>query len=238
MRTKTLICAAALAAGALTSWAQSNVYSLNVVGYVNRPITGGFAYNMIANPLNNSNNNITNLFKLPAGHDGDQILRWDAVNAGFQADTYVWDEASHSWLKNGATLGGFTLNPGEGVFYINQNANFSNTFVGDVIQGAFVNNLVGSFAYNAIGSSAPLGGNFTNSIGGLVPVPVAGHDGDQLLLWDVANTTISGSSVVYDEASHTWLGTPNNNINIGVGEGFWYVNQNANLTWTRNFTVQ
>src|SRR5207249_3273515 len=41
MRTKTLLAAAAmLAAGFASSMAQSNVYSLNVVGYVNRVIPG------------------------------------------------------------------------------------------------------------------------------------------------------------------------------------------------------
>jgi hypothetical protein len=237
MRTKTLICAAILAAGVATSMAQSNVYSLNVVGYVNKPLVGAFSYNMIANPLNNANNNISNLFKLPAGHDGDQIVRWDAVNAGFQADIYNYDEGSQSWLKNGNPDPGFNLNPGEGVFYVNQNADFTNTFVGDVIQGSFTNNLVGSFAYNAVGSSAPLGANFTNSIAGLNPPP-AGHDGDQLLFWDTPSAGISGNYAVFDEGSQSWIGNPNNNLNIGIGEGFFYVNQNANLAWVRNFTVQ
>src|SRR6059036_1804778 len=46
MRTKTLICAATLlAAGAATSMAQ-NVYSLNVVGYVQVSLTNGF--NLVA----------------------------------------------------------------------------------------------------------------------------------------------------------------------------------------------
>src|SRR5882672_2501980 len=72
MRTKTLICAAVLmAAGVATSLAQSNVYSLNVVGYVNVPTTGAGNFNMMANPLNNANNGITNLFA--TAQDGDQI---------------------------------------------------------------------------------------------------------------------------------------------------------------------
>ena len=41
MRTKALLCAAALAAGTAASMAQSNVYSLNIVGYVNVPLTSG-----------------------------------------------------------------------------------------------------------------------------------------------------------------------------------------------------
>src|SRR6266481_9690813 len=81
MRTKTLICAAALAAGALTSWAQSNVYSLNVVGYVNTTLPGNSAITMIGNPLNNTSggNNISNLFTEPAIGDGAVIQRWIAA---------------------------------------------------------------------------------------------------------------------------------------------------------------
>src|SRR5437763_197776 len=54
MRTKALLCAAALAAGAVTAMAQSNVYSLNVVGYINTTLVGSAAgkYQMIANQLN------------------------------------------------------------------------------------------------------------------------------------------------------------------------------------------
>src|SRR5208283_3880904 len=65
MRTKTtLLCAAALAAGVASSWAQSNVYSLNIVGYANVPTPKGYTFqsnpfeaaptdsatNVIANP--------------------------------------------------------------------------------------------------------------------------------------------------------------------------------------------
>src|SRR5437867_4239192 len=101
MRTRTRICAAALAAGVLTSWAQSNVYSLNVVGYVNKQLVGSFAYNLIANPLKNANNNISNLFNYavtgPGLHDGDEILRWDPVNFKFIDDNYSYDDGANVW---------------------------------------------------------------------------------------------------------------------------------------------
>jgi hypothetical protein len=47
-----LLSAALVAAGALTSMAQSSVYSLNVVGYVNVPVYPGL--NLIAAPLQNA----------------------------------------------------------------------------------------------------------------------------------------------------------------------------------------
>src|ERR1700735_871929 len=50
MRTKTLLLTAALvAAGVASSMAQSNVYSLNVVGYVNVTVSPG--YNLVTTPL-------------------------------------------------------------------------------------------------------------------------------------------------------------------------------------------
>src|SRR4051794_16433909 len=121
MRTKTLLCAAALAAGVASSIAQ--VYSLNVVGYVNVPLYGGGQYNMVANPLNNTNNNITNLFSHAS--EGDTIFRWDKDAYDF-AGVQPTYSAGH-WGNP------FVLNPGEGIWYINNNADYTNTFVGDVI---------------------------------------------------------------------------------------------------------
>jgi hypothetical protein len=238
MRTKTLLCAAALAAGVVSSMAQSNVYSLNVVGYVNYKLNGSFAYNLIVNPLNNANNNITNLFTgLPSSQDGSAIARWNPNISDFQPDTYTYDGAGAVWRKNGGSdTSGFQLKPGEAVFYINQGGDLTNTYVGEVVQGPYTNTLVGGFAYNAVGSSAPLGGNFTNSIAGLVP-----GDGDNILIWNVATTDIDPVYAVYDQAGHVWRdpsSNPNPNINVAPGQGFFYVNQNANNVWVRNFTVQ
>jgi len=223
MRTKTLICAAALlAAGVATSMAQSNVYSLNVVGYVNVPTVGGGSFNMIANPLNNANNSISNLFS--TAQDGDQVYRWDPVAQNLSGTVYTYSAFSHTWDGN------FTLNAGEGVFYLNAGGNATNTFVGDVIQGSYTNHIVGGGSFNSIGSSVPLGGSFTNSIGGLVP-----SDGDQVYTWDVVAQNLSGTVATYSGFSGTWDNTA---IIVNAGAGFFYLGAGANQTWVRNFTVQ
>ena len=65
MRTKTiLLTAAVLAAGLGASVAQS-VFSVNAVGYVNVTIRPG--YNLIANPLNNGGNTVSEVLP-PASH--------------------------------------------------------------------------------------------------------------------------------------------------------------------------
>ena len=45
-----------------------------------------------------------------------------------------------------------SLPVGEGFFYVNQGTTFTQTFVGDVVQGSFTNTLAGAGAYNAIGT--------------------------------------------------------------------------------------
>src|SRR5262245_30453866 len=104
MRTKTLLCAAALAAGVATSMAQSNVYSLNVVGYVNTAVVGSGGdgkFQMICNPLNATNNTIGVL--IPTCPDFSALYKWNGT--GFDIATFFlgsWDHPE------------YTLNPGEG----------------------------------------------------------------------------------------------------------------------------
>ncbi len=77
MRTKTLfIVAAALAAGLATSVAQQNVYSQNVVGYVNKVFTGGGNYTAIANPLNTTNNTLAGLLGGSYRKFGAEVGHW------------------------------------------------------------------------------------------------------------------------------------------------------------------
>src|SRR3954451_14568718 len=79
MRTKTLLCMAAMAAGVATSMAQSNVYSLNIVGYANVPAPAGFTFQ--SNPFNTG---VTN--------GANEVI----------PNTGAWDTAEiHEWLGTG-----------------------------------------------------------------------------------------------------------------------------------------
>lgn len=221
--TKAVLCAAALAAGALTSMAQ--VYSANVVGYVNVTVAGGGAFTIIANPLNNTGsggNSITNLFA--GAGDGDTILRWDVNAFDFQPTVPTYNGFSHTWSD------AFNLNAGEGVFYNNNNADRTITFVGEVIQTAVTRTLTGGGAFNCIGSTAPLGNGFTNSVAGFTP-----GDGDTILTWSVAAFDFDPTVPTYNGFSHTWSDT---GVTIAPGIGFFYNNNNSDVSWTRNFTVQ
>ena len=66
MRTKVLLCAAALAASLATSMADTNVYSINVVGYVNKTVKANIWY-LWGNPLNASPDNTTKNVQILCG---------------------------------------------------------------------------------------------------------------------------------------------------------------------------
>src|SRR5437762_4240119 len=129
MRTKTLVLAAALAAGIATSAvAQSNVYSLNVVGYYNIPLAANQKV-MLGNQLNTTNNTLAGI--IPSPVPGSQFFKY---NGGFT--TYTFDDVDLVWTPNGNV----SLAPGEGGFFISPAAS-TITFVGEVLQGSMTNTL-------------------------------------------------------------------------------------------------
>src|SRR6266478_4488710 len=123
MRIKTLLCPAALTAGVATSMAQSNVYSLNVVGYYNVTCPAG-KYTLTANQLVQTNSQVQNLFATVP--DGTAIIGWSGT--AFTPDTFgggAWDDGTEIYQ------------PGQGFFIKNNvGTNFTVTFVGEVNQNA------------------------------------------------------------------------------------------------------
>jgi hypothetical protein len=230
MRTKTLLCAAVLAAGVASSMAQSNVYSLNVVGYVNVATTGGGSFALVANPLNNANNSITNLFS--TAQDGDQIYRWNNTIQDVDGTVFTYSSFLHKWDGN------FTLKPGEGIFYLNAGNNATQTFVGDVIQGSYTNPVpfganvvVGAGSFNVYGSPVPIGGSFTNATVGITP-----QDGDQVYTWNQGIQDVDGTVATYSQFLGKWDTTA---PTVAPGIAFFYLGAGNNQAqWVRNFTVQ
>jgi hypothetical protein len=140
MRTKSLIVAAAIsAAGLASSFAQSNVYSLNIVGYVNTPVVAG--YNLISNPLKGTTNDVGSLITPP---DFTDVLKWNG--SGFTIASYFL----------GAWSDTFSLDPGES-FFVNSPSAFTNTFVGEVLTGNQTNAFPAGYSYKA--SKIPVGGD-------------------------------------------------------------------------------
>jgi hypothetical protein len=227
MRTKTLLAAAAIiAAGAASSMAQSNVYSLNVVGYVNVAYKAGF--NAAANPLMASPNNdlntiLNNATPVTGTPDNTIVLRWDNSVQDFSGIVPTYVEATHTWVDNTA------IQPGE-CFFVLAPQNFTNTYVGEVKQTATSISIVPGF--NGIASPAPIGGNTPTVLAQLVP-----SDNDLAFKWDNGPAQTFFDPVTYVAASTTWLEPGSGPIIYGVGEGLFYL-ASAPITWNRTFTVQ
>jgi hypothetical protein len=232
MRTKVLLCAAALAASLASSMAQ-NVYSLNVVGYVNvtLPAQQFFA---VANPLDATvggtvanANDITNLFSLAAGN-----IVANSSLATFNSTLNDYDAAIKFNGKTSAWGGNFTMNPGMGALYFNAgSADTVVTFVGQVEQGSYTVATLPAQAFRLSGSPVPLGGDISdlNTKLGLVP---AAND---------SITTFNGTKNDWN-AAVKWNGKTSawgTTLTINPGQGFLYFNAVASPnTWVSNFTVQ
>jgi len=216
MRTKTLLLTAALcAAGAATSMAQ--VYSVNMVGYINHTVPSGFS--LIANQLNASpDNRVTTLFAAPP--DGTQVSKFIPATSTFEGITFV----DGAWEGDNVNM---TLNPGEGVF-INPPSSFQVTFVGEVALSSSVPLVPGfQIISSALPQSLPLTGTPPAGLG----FPVA--EGDQTFLFDPASDTYKIDSFIDGAWEGDSLGVPT----PAIGQAFYYKRASGTANWTRTFTV-
>jgi len=230
MRTKALLCAAGLlAAGVASSLAQSNVYSLNVVGYANVAYTNGFQ--MIANQLHSdstgTNNTIQGVFGTNGYPNLTKVYGFNTLS-GFGTATFF--SASGTWSGGQPTVN-TALSAGGGVWLQIPGATGTSgnvVEVGEVHQGT---------------TSLPVAAGF--QIMSLVPpistpiktgVVTPGYPAGNL---DKVYQFVNPSGFLtktYFSASSSWSGgepTPK------VGESFWVQRAAANgvTTWVQTYTV-
>jgi len=206
MRTKTLLLTAALcAAGVATSMAQ--VFSVNAVGYVNLVIPAGFS--IIANPLNGATNTVSQLF---AGAPDGTIL-------------YPFINASGKYSPNNLIFGSWDrpndlLTPGLGAF-IKAPSTFTNTFVGEVMQGSLTNPIPAGFSI--ISSQVPQAGKLSTDLG------YSATEGDKSFQF----VNASGKYTVRNFTFGAWDTEPT----LAVGEGI-FLQAAVKTSWNRTFTTQ
>jgi len=213
MRTKTLLLTAALAAVGVSS-SMAQVYSVNVVGYINQSLPTGFR--MIANQLDNgSGNKVANL--IPNPPDGTYVFKFNPANGGY----IQIDFADGAWEGDDVNM---VLAPGEGVF-ISSPAAHNVTFVGEVRTGLSSIPIPTGFSIKSsvVPQSAPI------SVMGFV-----GTEGDYIYRFNPSN----GGYFQDDFADGAWEGdsggvapTPN------IAESFFVYHPGAAKTWDRTFNV-
>jgi hypothetical protein len=248
MKKTLLIAAAALAAGVITSQAQ--VYSQNIVGYVNVPARAGFT--AMSNPLNNNNgNSATNLFDCTSGaNDGNILLLW----TGTKYSQTSFDTGSGTLFSDavsGNPVPPPVLNPNTGFLFNNQYPSNNITFVGSVatdgtgsstnVVGVSTNMLSNATLYVFASSKFPVGGGIS-SVLGLVNDPVTHNlDGSILLIPKIVSGAVKGySQIGFDSGSGTGFsdaisGNPVSEPVIPVGGSFLFENQSgAPIAWVQS----
>jgi hypothetical protein len=249
MKTKTLlIAAAALAAGIISSQAQTPVYSQNIVGYVNQIYSPGYAN--VSNPLDNGvANTLTNLFPNPVGAlDGTLVYTWNGV--GYTI--YTIDSSFPTGVADfGDSVGQVApvIAPGELIYYFNNTGlAISNTVVGTVHVDAIATgtNIVGvttnvlTPGYNFVSSKISVGGGVSSSIGLTNPGGVL----DGTLIY-IPNINGSGTFLGYtirtiDSSFSTGFADFGDSVQepepiIPVGTGFIFFNNlGANYNWVQS----
>jgi len=240
MRTKTLlIAAAALAVGIISSEAQ--VYSQNVVGYVNLTVTN-HTFAMVANQLDTGSNTVDNVLPSGAVSSSTTLLLWNG--AAFQQ--FIYYNADDSPDGNVGWYDVSTQNPctnnlniGAGAFIHNPSASdITLTTVGQVAQGTNQYSVVSG--YNLYSIPVPLSTNLY-----VMGFPATSLQ-DTYLLW---NGSGFNAPLIYYNADdspdgnagwYTFGDVPKDGdptVWPQVGQSFFINHHGGSTTWTNIFIV-
>jgi hypothetical protein len=248
MRTKTMLISALLGAlGSVSVMAQSNVYSLNTVGYVNVTIPSG--YSIVTCPLICSPDNTLNTL-LP-NTNGQYVVPGQAhifvyaYNNGVGYASSVEETVGTGVNASGWSGGGadVTVMPGVAVFvYSTFSSNVTATFVGQVPTASnynMTNTLVPG--YNLTGSILPFVGDLvsTNSNGTNFTVAFTTPG-----LHDFVYPYVNGTGFISYEYTPGLGGWTTNDVvadptTTTVTEGFFYFNNSSSTTnssWVQSYT--
>lgn len=219
-----------MAAGVAASMAQT-VYSVNAVGYVNVTIKPG--YNLIANPLNGTNNAVSTVIPAASLPDDTTILTWNGGIQDFNQAIFV---AGGTWVDQLGNPATTVLSPGSAFFYQTAPtvvADSTLTFVGEVPQGNLTNSIGANYSF--VSSIVPQSAGLS-TIG--FPQVID-------MTYQTFNTTIQD----YDQAYQNVVGTPGYPTGwadpIGnpadptpaVAQGFLINNPGPAVSWGRSFSV-
>jgi hypothetical protein len=218
MKAKTLLIAAAtLAAGVMHSQAQ--VYSQNIVGYINVTIPANENV-LIANQLDadgtGTNNTLATVF--PNGVPNNSTIQaWNGT--GFALDSY---STSSGWVITTNPIINASLQPGSGFFFKTKNAT-NITFVGNVLVGT--NTIPIPSGVSVVAPTVPVAGTLdsTNSF------PIVNNNTVQV--W---NPATAGFSLYSYSSSAGW--SPSN-PQLTVGQSV-FINVKKATNWTEVLNVQ
>jgi hypothetical protein len=227
--------------------AQSNVYSLNVVGYVNLSFTSGqLAASSAQLDADGTGTNNTILSQLGTNLAKNTVVYVynpgnNGGNGGY--DTLQFTSLVHNgpllWTLNGANASTYPLNPGEGFFVLPANTT-TVTLVGNVLQGSLTNQYV--LAQNkltSLSSKVPVAGGLSSVLG------YVATKNDVVYLYNPADNSGSGGYDTYQFVPLVHNGPAVWTLNgaaaeptLNIGQSFFLAPAAATPSWVQTFTVQ
>jgi hypothetical protein len=240
MRTmKAVIATVALGAVGIATSMADPVYSANVVGFVN--VTTYPGWNLIANPLNGTNNAINTI--LSSSVEGALVMKWVAASQTYSLpDTYLTlaaDGVPDGWYDNDGNPTTTTLAPGDGFFFNDPNGTpLQVTFVGEVPQGSLSTSILPN--YNVVSALTPSSPALIAANG----VPV--QEAMTYMTFDGQHQTYSlpltWLTLAADGVADGWYdndGNPVASPTPAPGLGFFlWSPSSSTLSWNMTFNVQ
>jgi len=227
--------------GSVAVMAQSNVYSLNAVGYINVTLLPN--WNIVTCPLISSPDNtlatlLPNTTKAYGGPGYHMVVYAFTGGTYSGSDTAVIPAASPNgsgWISGGT----LAINPGSAVWIFNPfTSNLNATWVGTVPSGSQTNALISG--YSLVGSIVPATGDLiTNSITHFT----GQNKNDVIYAWDPVNQGYY--SYEWFPAFGIWgyngsTSTPADPTVTNIYEGFYYFNNSSTsttLNWVETYSV-
>jgi len=195
--------------------------SLNIVGYVNVFCTNGYTF--MANPLDNSPNVLTNVVPFPP--NGSKAYFWDVTNQVFLPTA---SRGPAGWNRN------YDSPVGRGFIFYTP-VLYTNTFVGNVLQGSLTNAVAGSNRFSLLGCMVPVGGQLSINSNG---VGFPRIDGATVHFFRSASQTFADGFTCF--TNYGWSDPKGvestNGPVLNVGESFFVQNPGPATNWLRTFT--
>jgi hypothetical protein len=235
MRTKTLLLAAAAALAAGISTSQAQVYSANVVGYVNIPVTPN-QFKLIDPALDidgtGTNNTILSLLSTNLA-TGTFVYVFNG--SGYDVLNYapLTRNGTPVWQLSGTNASTYPLNPGEG-FWVLDPTDTNVVETGTVLQGSLTNKYVPATGlFSLVASQVPVAGGVTTTLG-YTPT-----QGDFVYIYNGVGYDVYNYAPLTRNGSPVWqLGGSAVEPQISVGQSFWLNPAASTPSWNVNFTVQ
>jgi hypothetical protein len=233
MRTKTILLGAAIvAAGALSSMAQSNVFSVNTVGYYTLSLSHGFQ--VVANQLDLDGTGTNNTLLSTLGTNlpnGSKIFVFSG--GAFSANT-TWSLGTQKWIGTGTNAAALVMQPGQAFFLQIPAAAVlpvNLTIVGNVLgTNGVTNTLTTAYpaGFSLVASKVPVAGGVSTGLG-LTP-----NNGDFAYQFNPA-TQAYGTKRTYSAGTHVWVGGEPTNA---VGGALMINGKLTTGAWVQNFIIQ